>query len=134
MEKDAPDGFERSSSSGEAYTRLWGALGGWDASYSAWYDDDMAALLNEIEVTVGGRPHGRIVARGSGAQVRGEHPTELILDDLENREEASSEGPREKMREYFYQDLWGAVRHEDGNRTRVKIVGTFVHPLALLPT
>ena len=88
---------------------------------------------DEIEVTVNGRAHGRIVARGSGAQIRGEHPTEIVIDDLENREEAASEGPREKMREYFYQDLWGAVRHEIGNRTRVKIVGTYVHPLALLP-
>ena len=88
---------------------------------------------DEIEVTVNGRPHGRIIARGSGAQIRGEHPTELILDDLENREEASSEGPREKMKEYFFSDLWGSLRHEDGARTRVKIVGTFVHPLALLP-
>lgn len=88
---------------------------------------------DEIEIVVNGQLHGRIVARGQGAQVRGEHPTELLLDDLENREEAASEGPREKMREYFFQDLWGAIRHEDGNETRVKIVGTFVHPLALLP-
>ena len=88
---------------------------------------------DEIEVNVHGKPHGRILARGSGAQIRGEHPTELILDDLENREEAASEGPREKMREYFYQDLWGTLRHEVGKETRVKIVGTFVHPLALLP-
>lgn len=88
---------------------------------------------DEIEVVVDGRPHGRILARGSGAQIRGEHPTEILIDDLENREEAASEGPREKMREYFYQDLWGAVRQEEGSRTRVKIVGTFVHPLALLP-
>lgn len=88
---------------------------------------------DEIELAVRGKPHGRIVARGSGAQIRGEHPTELLIDDLENREEAASEGPREKMKEYFYQDLWGALRHEKGHQTRVKIVGTFVHPLALLP-
>lgn len=41
-----------SAGSGEAYRRLQGALGGWDATYSAWFDDDMAALLNEINVTV----------------------------------------------------------------------------------
>jgi predicted phage terminase large subunit-like protein len=88
---------------------------------------------DEIEINVNGKPHGRIYTRGAGAQIRGEHPTELILDDLENREEAASEGPREKMREYFYQDLWGTLRDEEGSHTRVKIVGTFVHPLALLP-
>jgi predicted phage terminase large subunit-like protein len=88
---------------------------------------------DEIEVTVRGVPHGRIVGLGAGAQIRGEHPTEVVIDDLENREEQGSEGPREKMREYFYQDVWGAFRQEEGHRTRAKIVGTFVHPLGLLP-
>lgn len=88
---------------------------------------------DEIEVNVNGVPHGRIVAKGAGAQIRGEHPTEVVIDDLENRSEASSETTREKMREYFYQDLWGTFRHERGKQTRVKIVGTYVHPLALLP-
>ncbi len=76
---------------------------------------------------------GRVLAKGAGAQIRGEHPTELVIDDLENREEAASEGPREKMKEYFFQDLWGTLRHKEPGRTRVKIVGTFVHPEALLP-
>lgn len=91
--------------------------------------------VDEIEVVVRGHLHGRIVAKGSGAQIRGEHPTEVIIDDLENREEASSEGPREKMKEYFYQDLWGTFRHNPNkpDYTRCKVVGTFVHPLALLP-
>lgn len=88
---------------------------------------------DEIEVKVGGKPRGRIIARGAGAQIRGEHPSEIVIDDLENREEAASEGPREKMKEYFYQDVWGTIRHEKGRETRTKIVGTFVHPLALLP-
>ena len=88
---------------------------------------------DEIEVRVNGKLNGRIIARGAGAQIRGEHPTEIIIDDLENREEAASEGPREKMKEYFFQDLWGALRHKRPARTRVKIVGTFVHPMALLP-
>ena len=77
---------------------------------------------------------GRVLAKGSGAAIRGEHPTEIIMDDLENREEARSETQREKMREYFYSDVWGTLRHnKSDNPTRVKIVGTFVHPLALLP-
>lgn len=90
--------------------------------------------VDEIEVKKGNRTVGRINALGSGAQIRGEHPTELIVDDLENREEAAVETQREKMREYFYQDLWGTLRHnKNDNPTRVKIIGTIVHPYALLP-
>jgi len=37
---------------GEAFRRLVGALGGWDASYSSWYDEEIARLLNEIKMTV----------------------------------------------------------------------------------
>ena len=90
--------------------------------------------VDEIEIKRGGRTVGRISAKGSGAQIRGQHPSELLLDDLENRQDASVEGQREKMREYFYQDLWGTLRHnKNDNPTRIKIVGTIVHPYALLP-
>ena len=41
-----------SSAIGEAYPRLIGALRGWDASYSSWYDEELAEMLNQIEVTV----------------------------------------------------------------------------------
>ncbi len=37
---------------GEAYRRLAGALGGVDSSYSAWYDEEIARLLDEIKVTI----------------------------------------------------------------------------------
>jgi peptide/nickel transport system substrate-binding protein len=37
-----------SAASGEAYWRLFGALGGWDASYSAWSDPEIDRLLEEI--------------------------------------------------------------------------------------
>lgn len=87
---------------------------------------------DEIEVKVGGKLHGRILARGSGAQIRGEHPTEVVIDDLENREEVKSESIREKTREYFYQDVWGSFRHEVGKETRCKIIGNMVSPLCLL--
>lgn len=89
--------------------------------------------VDEYEINVRGKPHGKIVAKGSGAQIRGDHPSEVLIDDLENREEAKSEGPRQNMREYFYQDLLGVLRDEAGSETRLKIVGTFVHPQALLP-
>jgi peptide/nickel transport system substrate-binding protein len=38
--------------SGEAYNRMVGALGGMDASYSAWSDPEIDRLLEEISVTV----------------------------------------------------------------------------------
>ncbi|MFO7740727.1 MAG: ABC transporter substrate-binding protein [Anaerolineae bacterium] len=37
---------------GEAYPRLLGALGGWDAAYSAWSDPKIDELLQEIGTTV----------------------------------------------------------------------------------
>jgi predicted phage terminase large subunit-like protein len=89
--------------------------------------------VDALDVHMGGQLCGKLVAKGAGAQIRGDHPTEVLIDDLENREEAKSEGPRRNMREYFKQDLLGVLRDEEGAKTRLKIVGTFVHPLALLP-
>lgn len=40
-----------SAAGGEAFRRLTGALGGWDASYSAWSDPQIDALLEEIQAT-----------------------------------------------------------------------------------
>jgi len=36
----------------EAYRRLLGALGGPDAAYSSWYDEEIARLLDEIKMTI----------------------------------------------------------------------------------
>jgi peptide/nickel transport system substrate-binding protein len=41
-----------SSAVGEAYPRLYGALGGWEKSYSSWSDPEIDRLLNDIKVTV----------------------------------------------------------------------------------
>ena len=41
-----------SSAIGEAYPRLIGALRGWDASYSSWYDETIADLLDQIGMAV----------------------------------------------------------------------------------
>lgn len=41
-----------SSAVGEAYPRLIGALGGMDYTYSAWYDENIAEMLQQIKVTV----------------------------------------------------------------------------------
>ena len=41
-----------SSAVGEAYPRLNGALRGWDASYSSWFDETIDDYLTQIEVTI----------------------------------------------------------------------------------
>ncbi len=41
-----------SSAVGEAYPRLNGALRGWDASYSSWFDETIDDYLTQIETTV----------------------------------------------------------------------------------
>ena len=41
-----------SATGGEAYRRLRGALDGWDASYSSWFDEEIDRLLTAIETTV----------------------------------------------------------------------------------
>lgn len=53
-EKELPPLFGDSWSerTGEALPRLIGALGGWDASFSAWSDPALDALLTEIGLTV----------------------------------------------------------------------------------
>jgi len=52
--KELPPLFGDSWSSplGEAYNRLIGALGGWDASYSAWSDPVIDDYLTQIEQTI----------------------------------------------------------------------------------
>ena len=53
-EKQLPPLFGDSWSStlGEAYNRLYGALGGWDASYSSWSDPTIDQYLADIEQAI----------------------------------------------------------------------------------
>jgi len=78
------------------------------------------------------KDRGRVKSIGVGSQFRGEHPTDAVLDDVEDREEARSEAQREKLREWFYGDFMGALRLHDEKASRVKIVGNLVHPLGLM--
>lgn len=94
------------------------------------YDPKPGEIWRTDQLDIAGM--GSIVALGAGAQVRGYHPTEVLIDDLEDREECKSEVNRDKMREYFFQDLYGVLRDEQGMKTRMKVIGTTVHPLCLL--
>jgi len=49
-----------SNAIGEAYQRLKGALGGWEASYSAWYDPKIDEMLDKIIQTIDREERGRL--------------------------------------------------------------------------
>ncbi len=74
---------------------------------------------------------GHVKAIGKDTQFRGEHPTDAILDDVEDRQEAGSETNRDKLRDWFYGDFLGAMRLEKNKEAGIKIIGNLVHPLGL---
>ena len=67
-------------------------------------------------------------SKGSGAQIRGDHPTRILVDDLEDRIRSQSPVHRQADREYFFGDLYGALSPE----SQLVIVGTIVHTESLL--
>jgi len=71
-----------------------------------------------------------IKAIGSGAQVRGFHPTQVIIDDLEDREDAKSPELRSKMEEYLWADVVGGLE----DYSALALIGTVVNEQAILPT
>lgn len=97
--------------------RDWGRQSTLNMRDGKWTDEEILLLNNAF-----------IESLGSGGQARGKHPTRLVIDDLENRSEARNPVIRVKVREYFWQDLWGVVEP----KTTVAILGTFVHPQGLL--
>lgn len=72
----------------------------------------------------------RIRARGMGAQIRGDHPSDILIDDLEDRVESQNPKIREDTEKYFRQDLFGALDPD----TSMIMVGTIVHEEGLLNT
>lgn len=94
------------------------------------FDPKAGEIWRNDEYEIEGR--GRVRAIGVGSQFRGEHPTDAILDDIEDREEAKVESNRDKLREWFYGDFLGALRMEEDKTVRVKIIGNCVHPLGIM--
>lgn len=74
------------------------------------------------------RNGAHLYSKGTGSQIRGDHPTEVVCDDLEDRKRAENPDLREKDRDYFFADLYGALTPE----TRLKLVGTIVHEESIL--
>lgn len=77
-------------------------------------------------------PDGKIVnqlrARGRGCQIRGFRPTNVLCDDLEDDELVLSSEQRSKLRQWFL----GALLNTIDMRQQLIVIGTILHPLALL--
>lgn len=78
----------------------------------------------------------RVTAKGRGGQIRGSkhrasRPSLIILDDVESSDSVLSPLQREKVEKWYSTDVRRAGR-PDGS-TKFRIVGTFLHPDALLP-
>lgn len=74
--------------------------------------------------------NGAIIrAKGAGYQTRGFRPTDIIVDDIEEDEAVLSDMRRKKLKDWFYKALFNTLEPT----AKLIIVGTFIHPLALLP-
>lgn len=71
---------------------------------------------------------GHIFSKGTGSQTRGDHPTEVLCDDLEDRKRAENPDLREKDEDYFFADLYGTLTPT----SRLKLIGTIVHIESIL--
>lgn len=70
-----------------------------------------------------------IWAKGFGAQIRGDHPELIIIDDPEDEESARSEVTRENMYEVFRRTIMGALEEEPGmDHAGLIVIGTNIHP------
>ncbi len=72
--------------------------------------------------------YSQIRARGRGCQIRGFRPSVVICDDLEDDEEVKSEEQRQKLEDWFLKALLNTIDMSQ----QVVIIGTMLHPLALL--
>jgi len=100
----------------------------------AGYDIRRGSIWNDntIEIFTGGKMC-QISTFGSGEDPRGyvsdnNRPTFIIADDIESRESVKSDKQREKLEEWFFQDLLPAMDPEG----ELLIVGTIMHEEQLL--
>lgn len=79
----------------------------------------------------------KLAARGRGAQIRGmnkfgDRPDTIVLDDVEDKESVATETQREKVLSWFVSDVSEALPR--GRQGQIYVIGTILHPEALLPT
>jgi predicted phage terminase large subunit-like protein len=72
-------------------------------------------------------------AKGWGAQIRGDHPQVIIVDDPEDEESTASETQLDKTYEIFTRTIMGALDDEPGmSDAKVIVIGTNIHPDCLV--
>lgn len=76
-----------------------------------------------------------VVARSRGGQIRGlkyrnHRPSLVICDDIESLESVNTPEQRQKTKTWFFKDVMGAGGA--GGQMDVRVVGTLLHPEALL--
>ena len=69
-----------------------------------------------------------IMSKGVGYQMRGFHPDEMVIDDIESTEGVRSEDQREKLLEYFNKDVINTLETEQ----KLFVIGTLLHLQSLL--
>ena len=69
-----------------------------------------------------------LVAKGAGYQIRGYRPDVVVIDDIETDEGVRSSDQREKLLSWFNTALINTLEKE----SRLIMIGTLIHPLALL--
>lgn len=80
--------------------------------------------IDEIKLANG----NRAVAIGYQGQVRGRHPTDIIVDDLESSSNIGTEESLYKLKDWFYRVLMGSMMPD----TRLSVIGTVIQKPCLL--
>lgn len=80
-----------------------------------------------------------VSAKGRGAQIRGANddarrPSDIILDDVEDKESVKTEDQRRKTLDWFTGDVEQALPQINVERRRLTCIGTILSKDALLPT
>ncbi len=88
-----------------------------DPTKNTWSED-------EIELIDG----NKCTALGYRSQVRGRHPTDIVVDDLESLDNMGTEESLKKLKDWFYRVLMGAMVPE----TRLTVIGTIISKKSLL--
>lgn len=78
-----------------------------------------------------------VAAKGRGGQVRGQNvdgkrPSDIILDDVEDKESTKTEEQREKAFDWYKSDVEQALPQIGENRGRIILLGTLLHPESML--
>lgn len=79
---------------------------------------------DEIQLTNG----SRCKALGSDSQMRGRHPTDILVDDLESHKNMDTPEKLARLKGWFYRSLMGTMIPE----TRLTVIGTIIEKESLL--